>query len=55
MRRRNEMKLLTNRFLSGQRKPLPLNQKKVEWGTLYNRVGVVKRHYQRPKVLFFPS
>ena len=26
-----------------------------EWGTLYNRVGVVKRHVDRRKVLTFPS
>jgi hypothetical protein len=24
------------------------------WGTLYNRVGVVKRHVDRSKVLTFP-
>ena len=26
----------------------------IEWGTLYNRVGVVKRHVDRSKVLTFP-
>src|SRR5271157_2012029 len=33
---------------------IPPNQKKVGWGTVYNRVGVVKRHFQRPQGFDFP-